>query len=1131
MLFFIFSVAFLSAADWPMWRCNAERTAITSETLPDTLHLQWVREYPPLKPAFWQVRQERLQFDLGYEPVVMGKTMFIGSSHNDKVFALDTDTGAEKWHFYAEGPVRLAPVALDNKVYFASDDGCLYCLDAGTGKLLWQVHGSPSNRKALGNGRMISVWPARGGPVLAGGRIYFTAGIWPFDGIFVYALDAQTGKPVWINDRSGYLYTEHPHNAMSFGGPAPQGYLLINNGRLVVPNSRAFPAFFDLATGKLLPLDFGHGGGGSRPGSWFLASTADGNLCVDPKINTEIHDGGPHTIGQIGNSRKGEEPLSKTVTIGGESYNVQEGISELIHVGKKEFRFSDRFPGVEGLIHTMLVADGKLFVVTRAGSIYCFGGKSIEPRRYPLENQAVQRPSDSWTSKAETILRMTGQIQGYALLLGLGNGRLSEELALQSQLHVVTTDGDPVKIEKFRYQCDTAGLYGQKIAALVGNPKNLGFPSYFANLIVCEDLESAGFSLGEKWLSTMFQSLRPYGGTMCLETTTAQHRNIRKWIKQSTFAGTRLKREKGFSIITRAGALPGAENYTGSANYDQRVKVPLGLLWFGDTIHHHKLFFKGYEHEGGRGLPTHIRVVDGSLRCLVPKEPQEAYPTSMKYLEWVRQYSLKTFDEVSIDVYTGREMSRVATNWDNSVTETKTHIPTPLIRRNPITGIDEVREFIKTYGCDTFGADYGNIITMRSGTAAFYDKRLESGTINISGTRSGCRNSIVPACGVLTLPSWTGNCTCNYPIFTSVTLAPMPPEHEQWSAWGGVAVNGQIKRVGVNFGAPGDRMTENGTLWLDWPDVGGPSPEVCVRVSPESFEPFYHHSLWMHEGQSWPWVFASGISGMQTIQIDTITQASNVPSGNFSVRWTGMITPDLSEEYIFHTKSDGPMRVWINNRPIVDSNLKLTRDGNREASSTKVALNTGTKYDLRVEYKHTNNLASATAAFAELSWSSPSTPKTIIPSERFSAPDGQRGCLSGMYSDSVRLAGAYENTRLSGTSLLQNDPNICFKWGHDLPAIINLKNRPVLPVDQPYTVRLFFAEPEKIQNGQRVFSVHLQGKEVLKDFDIIKEAGGYNRGIIREFKSVMAKATIEVKFASSTKPPLICGIELIAEKP
>jgi hypothetical protein len=66
--------------------------------------------------------------------------------------------------------------------------------------------------------------------------VYLAAGVWPFEGIFVWALDAETGRPVWLNDGCGSLYLEHPHAAMAFGGPSPQGYLLIRGGELVVPH-------------------------------------------------------------------------------------------------------------------------------------------------------------------------------------------------------------------------------------------------------------------------------------------------------------------------------------------------------------------------------------------------------------------------------------------------------------------------------------------------------------------------------------------------------------------------------------------------------------------------------------------------------------------------------------------------------------------------------------------------------------------------------------------------------------------------------------------------------------------------------------------------------------------------------
>jgi hypothetical protein len=186
-------------------------------------------------------------------------------------------------------------------------------------------------------------------------------------------------------------------------------------------------------------------------------------------------------------------------------------------------------------------------------------------------------------------------------------------------------------------------------------------------------------------------------------------------------------------------------------------------------------------------------------------------------------------------------------------------------RVNPLTGETESRAFPKSYGCDG-GVDYGYLYTMRSGTAAFYDKRIESGTCYISGPRSGCTNSIIPACGLLNVPYFYEGCTCSYPLPAGLALVPMPPEYEQWAAWGpGLAT--VIVRVGVNFGAPGDRMTEAGTLWLDYPSRGGPSPELKIEVEPSSAEFYYHHSLWIDGGSGWPWVAASGVKGVSAITI------------------------------------------------------------------------------------------------------------------------------------------------------------------------------------------------------------------------------------------------------------------------
>ncbi|NQT15992.1 MAG: PQQ-binding-like beta-propeller repeat protein, partial [Planctomycetes bacterium] len=133
----------------------------------------------------------------------------------------------------------------------ASDDGCLYALSLADGRLLWKHRGGPNDRMCLGNGRMISRWPARGGPVVLDDAVYFAAGIWPSDGVFLHALDAKSGNVLWTNDGAGGLYMPQPHGgANAHSGVTPQGYLLADRERLFVPTGRAVPAAFNRSDGQ-----------------------------------------------------------------------------------------------------------------------------------------------------------------------------------------------------------------------------------------------------------------------------------------------------------------------------------------------------------------------------------------------------------------------------------------------------------------------------------------------------------------------------------------------------------------------------------------------------------------------------------------------------------------------------------------------------------------------------------------------------------------------------------------------------------------------------------------------------------------------------------------------------------------
>jgi outer membrane protein assembly factor BamB len=240
-------------ADWPTWRADARRSATTDEPVVDAPAWLWTREYPPLEPAWPDA--PRLEFDIAHQPIAAGGLVFVASSRDDSVTALDAETGEQRWRFHAGGPVRFAPTWSDGRLFFACDDGYLYALRARDGVLIWRRRGGPAERWVVGNGRLVSSWPARGAPVVVENTVYFGASIWPFMGVFVHALDVSDGAIVWTNDSSGSIYISQPHNSPAFGGIAPQGYFAAYGDALLVPNGRSTPACLDRLTGALRYFD------------------------------------------------------------------------------------------------------------------------------------------------------------------------------------------------------------------------------------------------------------------------------------------------------------------------------------------------------------------------------------------------------------------------------------------------------------------------------------------------------------------------------------------------------------------------------------------------------------------------------------------------------------------------------------------------------------------------------------------------------------------------------------------------------------------------------------------------------------------------------------------------------------
>jgi len=647
----------VQAADWPAHRYDVARSAASPEALPAELHPHWVRHLPPLRPAWPD--QTMMQFDAAYTPVVAGKTLFVASPLADTVTAYHTETGAEKWQFTTDGPVRFSPLAWEDRLFFVSDDGHLYCVEAASGKLLWKFRGGPADRHILGNGRLVSMWPARGGPAVADGTVYFAASIWPFMGVFIHALDARTGKLRWTNDGDGSTFMKQPHQADSFAAVAPQGNLVISGDHLLVPGGRSIPACYDRHTGKLvhfLLADNSKVGGGSEVaagGTTFY----NGGGAFDLKTGLRLGTGGTHIavsddvlytynsgtfrsldlktakieietvldrkaltikkrpkwiIAETGSAKLAK--VEAVIKAGPSIYAAMPGevcaVALPLPVDGKTAPTVSWRADVAGKPANLLAADGRLFVVTLEGHIHCFGPGKVEAKVHELP--AVPTPGAAGEF-ARSAVEATKVRDGYGIVWGVGSGRLVPELARLTNLRLIVVEPDARKVEAARRELQATGLYGDRVAVHHGDPLTFHLPPYLASLMVAEDPAAAGISLDAAALRKLYEPLRPYGGVAYLGIPAAGRVEFARLVETAELAGAKIREVEGGVLLSREGGLPGAGNWThehaDAANTrvspDRLAKAPLGILWFG-----------GQSHDGI--LPRHghgpqPQVIDGRL--------------------------------------------------------------------------------------------------------------------------------------------------------------------------------------------------------------------------------------------------------------------------------------------------------------------------------------------------------------------------------------------------------------------------------------------------------------------------------------------------------------------------------------
>ncbi len=675
------------AADWPAHRGNSQRNAVTEECLELPLSPAWVYEPryapepawpPPAKQDFWHGEWNlapRVDFDRAYHVAVAGDSLFYGSPADHSVYCLDIGTGAVRWTFHTEGPVRFAPVVRDDKVYFGSDDGNVYCLETAAGELVWEYRPTEEDRRLPGNGHMISMWPIRTGLVIENGAVYAGAGLFPNQKVYLFALDADSGEEVWKR---------------TISQPA-QGYLAADAGALWVPSGRTGFLAVGLHDGKELDLldTFGT----------YLVTTQGHVFCESSRYQRHLlirgavastdhfvavkgenaYFQGPRAIAarplasyvelaiELGRQRNRHKKLSDTLKKAGnhdaalkeQVLALRKSIADLddemenkCHLWRRKDSSAYSFllagdtlfcgrdgrvtaaqasdgaeawsANVEGRAYGLAVAQGRLFVSTDVGRIYCFQPGESPPSRAvtPPEPETPFSDEDleaAYAAAAETILDHVPDRKGYALVLDCGEGRLACELARRSEFKIVGVEPDARKAARAQQALANAGLLGRVTVHHIPSGE-LPYPKYFANLVVSDKAVVSG-ELPTNW-SEIQRVLRPYGGVAMLGGPRLPPVIAEESLRKAAAEDGRVLSDRGVWITLRRGPLAGAGEWTHqyadpantAASGDELIRGKMMPLWFGepgprDMIDRHNRTMSPLWKDGRLFVPANEEVI------------------------------------------------------------------------------------------------------------------------------------------------------------------------------------------------------------------------------------------------------------------------------------------------------------------------------------------------------------------------------------------------------------------------------------------------------------------------------------------------------------------------------------------
>jgi outer membrane protein assembly factor BamB len=620
-----------AAADWPTYLGDNQRTGATAEQLELPLRQAWLFSSSAVPRRTWTEPEgriiegkelgDRVRFDdATFQVAAVGHRVFFGSSVDHQVRCLDLRTGKELWQFFTDAPVRLAPSVAEGRVYFGSEDGCAYCLDAVSGRLIWKLSLGPANECILARGEMISRWAVRTGVLVDRGVAYFGAGIFPHENVYLCAARAADGTILWRNDNLSHL--DAGRNDLS-----PQGYLLATEDVLYVPSGRSRPKAISRATGEFTKAAISSLNLANTTISGTDALVEDGRLWVYSVGTHLIPVGDAYYVAtgkEVLRTKRKEftaacnertkiaaelvDLARKLKTAGKDADQMRKRMAEL---RKRANEITDigivwRTPcateaslivagdlvfvggqgavialaaatgkeawkaHVEGGARGLAVASGNLLVSTTAGKVYCFANTPAPHASAGVAATDSPYPTDPWAAvyrrAAEEILQATGVKRGYCLVVGNEQGRLAFELAKRSELEVFAVEPDERKVRECRQVLSAAGLYGNRITVHHANLNAIPYSNYFANLIVSDSLLLTGTIPGDP--GELARHLKPAGGVIALGRpakapgAALSETTAKAWLAKMRLSDHSQIRTAGSWLTLTRGMLPGAGKWT-----------------------------------------------------------------------------------------------------------------------------------------------------------------------------------------------------------------------------------------------------------------------------------------------------------------------------------------------------------------------------------------------------------------------------------------------------------------------------------------------------------------------------------------------------------------------------------------